>query len=117
MADPRFFERAGPFTLTALAARSGATLLDAAAGERVIVDVAPLETAGPDEVTFLDNRKYLGAFEQSRAGAAFVAKDLAARAPAGMAVLVAGQPYKAYALADQAFYPMPRVEPMVGATA
>jgi UDP-3-O-[3-hydroxymyristoyl] glucosamine N-acyltransferase len=117
MADPRFFERSGPFTLTALAALSGATLLDEAAGERVMVDIAPLETAGPDEATFLDNRKYLGAFETSRAGAAFVAKDLAGRAPPGMAVLVSGQPYKAYALAAQAFYPIPRVEPAVAATA
>ncbi len=117
MADPRFFERAGPFTLTALAALSGATLVDEAAGGRLMVDVAPLETAGPDEVTFLDNRKYLEALGRSRGGAAFVAKDLAGRAPAGMAVLVSGQPYKAYALAAQAFYPMPPVEPMVGATA
>ncbi len=59
MADPRFFDRAGPFSLSALAALSGATLVDEAAGERVMVDVSPLETAGPDEVTFLDNRKYL----------------------------------------------------------
>jgi UDP-3-O-[3-hydroxymyristoyl] glucosamine N-acyltransferase len=117
MADPRFFERAGPFTLTALAALSGATLLDEGAGDRVMTDVASLETAGPDEVTFLDNRKYLAAFEQSRAGAAFIAKDLAARAPAGMAVLVSGQPYKAYALAAQAFYPEPRITPGVAASA
>jgi UDP-3-O-[3-hydroxymyristoyl] glucosamine N-acyltransferase len=117
MADPRFFERAGPFTLTALAALSGAALVDEAAGERLMADVAPLETARPDEVTFLDNRKYLGAFEQSRAGAAFVAKDLAGRAPAGMVVLVTGQPYKAYALAAQAFYPAPAIEPNVAASA
>jgi len=117
MADPRFFDRAGPFSLSALAALSGATLADEAAGERVMVDVAPLQTAGPDDVTFLDNRKYLGEFEQSRAGAAFVTKDLAGRAPAGMAVLVAGNPYKAYALAAQAFYPEPRVRPGVARTA
>jgi UDP-3-O-[3-hydroxymyristoyl] glucosamine N-acyltransferase len=117
MADPRFFERAGPFTLTALAAISGATLLDEAAGGRLMTDVAPLETAGPDEVTFLDNRKYLGDFEQSRAGAAFVAESLAARAPAGMAVLVSRQPYKSYALAAQAFYPESAVKPGVAATA
>lgn len=117
MADPRFFERAGPFTLTALAAVGGATLLDEAAGDRVMTDVAPLETAGPDNLTFLDNRKYLGAFEQSRAGAAFVVRELAGRAPAGMAVLVSSQPYKAYALAAQAFYPEPGIEPKVAASA
>ena len=62
MADPRFFARAGPFTLAELARLSGAKLL--ASGYRAsgsCHDVAPLETAGPDEVSFLDNRKYLGA--------------------------------------------------------
>lgn len=67
MADPRFFKRAGPFSLDALAALSGAQLLDPAASGRIIEDVAPLETAGPADVTFLANRKYTEAFEKSRA--------------------------------------------------
>ena len=62
MADPRFFHRAGPFSLEALAAISGAKLADPSLGARTIDDVAPLETAGPSEVTFLDNRKYVDAF-------------------------------------------------------
>src|SRR5579884_1792356 len=105
MADPRFFDRAGPYSLDALAALSGATLRDPGAGGRLIADIAPLETAGPDEVTFLDNRKYVEAFGSSRAGAAFVHEKLADRAPAGMALLIAADPYKAFALAGQAFYP------------
>ena len=68
-----------------------------------------LETAGPDEASFLDNRKYLGAFRTSRAGAAFVDEWAAERAPPGMALLVSGEPYKAYGLAAQAFYPAPVV--------
>lgn len=111
MADPRFFKRAGPFSLDALAALSGAQLLDPASGGRVFEDVAPLETAGPADVTFLVNRKYTEAFEKSRAGAAFVAKALADRAPAGMAVLAAAEPYKAFARAVQAFYPQPPIVP------
>src|SRR5438477_11325103 len=105
MADPRFFTRAGPFALGRLAEVSGARLLQPEAAERLIVDVAPLETAGPDEITFLDNRKYLEAFAQSRAGAAFVRDRDASRAPDGMALLVAAEPYKAFARAAQAFYP------------
>ena len=71
MADPRFFERAGPHSLAALAELTGARLTDAAGGGRLIEDVAPLETAGPTDVTFLDNRKYTDAFMKSRAGAVF----------------------------------------------
>ena len=105
MADRRFFDRAAPYSLAALADLSGARLLDRAAGRRLIRDVAPLETAGPDDITFLDNRKYTDAFTRSRAGAAFINEQLADKAPRGMALLVAREPYKAFARAAQAFYP------------
>jgi len=107
MADSRFFRRTGPHSLDELAALSGARLADPKAGSRLIGDVAPLETAGPGDVTFLDNRKYTDAFAASRAGAAFVAEAMAARAPAGMALLMSREPYKAFARAAQAFYPQP----------
>ncbi len=111
MADPRFFDRAGPFSLDALAALSGATLRDPTSGERLLTDVAPLETAGPEDLTFLDNRKYLDAFADSRAGAAFVDERTIGKAPAGMALLIAANPYKAFARAAQAFYPLRPVAP------
>jgi UDP-3-O-[3-hydroxymyristoyl] glucosamine N-acyltransferase len=62
-------------------------------------------------LTFLDNRKYLEAFAGSRAGAAFVDERLAGKAPVGMALLIARDPYKAFAHAAQAFYPQPPVVP------
>jgi UDP-3-O-[3-hydroxymyristoyl] glucosamine N-acyltransferase len=105
MADPRFFDRAGPYSLADLAALSGARLSSPADAGRLISDVAPLEAAGPDDVTFLDNRKYLDAFARSRAGAAFVGERLTDCAPAGMALLVTAEAYKAFARTAQAFYP------------
>ena len=117
MADPRFFDRAGPYSLDALAALSGARLCDPGDGERLFHDVAPLETAGPDDVTFLDNRKYTDALTRSRAGAAFIDERLIDRAPAGMALLIADDPYKAYARAAQAFYPAPPAVPRRAASA
>jgi UDP-3-O-[3-hydroxymyristoyl] glucosamine N-acyltransferase len=107
MADPRFFARAGPFTLGELARLSGSKLRGAEAGERLCHDVAPLETAGPNEASFLENRKYLSAFRASRAGAVFVDEWAVGRAPPGMALLVSAEPYKAYGLAAQALYPSP----------
>ena len=105
MADRRFFDRAGPFTLDVLSASSGARLLRAEDGARLFSDVAPLETAGPSDVSFLENRRYIEAFVRSHAGAAFVDEKAAERAPPGMALLISKEPYKAYALAAQAFYP------------
>ncbi|MFM2044334.1 MAG: putative UDP-3-O-3-hydroxymyristoyl glucosamine N-acyltransferase [Pseudomonadota bacterium] len=107
MPDPRFFERAGPFTLAHLASIAGATLAGEADPDRLVQDVAPLDTAGPGHLSFLDNRKYADQFARSGAGACLVHPDLAARAPAGMALLVTRKPYRGYALCAQAFYPVP----------
>lgn len=116
MADPRFFTRAGPFTLAELAARSGAEI---ASGdpEALFSDVAPLGAAAAGDVGFLDNKKYLDSFTASKAGACLVHPDLAARAPEGMALLVTGQPYLGYALVAAAFYPRPAPEPGIDARA
>src|SRR3984957_16306544 len=105
MADPRFFTVAAPLTIAELAARTGAAIAGAGEAERRITDVAPLDAAGPEHVTFLDNRKYLDAFRGTRAGAAFVHPDVAAASPAGVTLLVTPAPYRAYAVAAQAFYP------------
>jgi UDP-3-O-[3-hydroxymyristoyl] glucosamine N-acyltransferase len=117
MADPRFFARVGPFSLESVAELSGARLRDPAHAERLVADVAPLESAGPEDLTFLDNSKYLEAFSRSRAGAAFVDEHLVERAPSGMALLVTGEPYKAFARAAQAFYPPKPVQPRRAASA
>jgi UDP-3-O-[3-hydroxymyristoyl] glucosamine N-acyltransferase len=111
MADPRFFQRTGPNSLDALAALTGARLANPADGSRLIEDVAPLETAGPAEVTFLDNRKYTDAFMKSQGGAAFVSEAMAGRGPVGMALLITREPYKAFARVVQVFYPEAPVVP------
>ncbi len=107
MADPRFFTRAGPFTLRRLAEIAGAEIGNGADPELTLEDVAPLEAAGPGQLSFLDNRRYVDAFAASKAAACLVHPDLAGRAPPGMALLVTRKPYKGYALCAQAFYPEP----------
>ncbi|HXQ54068.1 MAG TPA: UDP-3-O-(3-hydroxymyristoyl)glucosamine N-acyltransferase [Stellaceae bacterium] len=113
MADPRFHTVAGPFTVAELAARAGAAIAGAAEATRILVDVAPLDTAGPDHLAFLDNAKYVDALRRTRAGAAFIHPDKASAAPAGLTLLLTPAPYRAYALAAQAFYPDPPPEPGV----
>jgi UDP-3-O-[3-hydroxymyristoyl] glucosamine N-acyltransferase len=117
MADPRFFAVAGPFTLSQLAERIGAEIAGAADPALLLRDVAPLETAGPDCLTFLDNKKYVEAFTLSAAGAAIIHPDMAPLAPPGMALLLSPKPYRAYALAAQAFYPQSAPRPGIAPTA
>ena len=104
MADPRFFQKSEPVTLGALASKIGADVA-AVDADFVVVDVSSLQDAGAAHLSFLDNRKYKDAFVTSQAGACIVSEEMVELAPAGMRVLVSKQPYKAYALAAQYFYP------------
>jgi UDP-3-O-[3-hydroxymyristoyl] glucosamine N-acyltransferase len=117
MADPRFFTRAGPFRLGDLALIGRATLHADADPDRSFADVAPLDAAEADQISFLDNKKYVDVFSGSRAGACVVHPSLADRAPAGMALLLSDHPYRSYALIAQAFYPRPVSNPGVAPTA
>jgi UDP-3-O-[3-hydroxymyristoyl] glucosamine N-acyltransferase len=117
MADPRFFRRAGPFTLQQLAELTGAELSPGADPALLLNDVAALDAAGEGQVSFLDNKKYVEAFSRSRASACLVHPSMAPRAPAGMALLLSGDPYRAYAMVAQAFYPVPPVEASIAPNA
>lgn len=113
--DPRFFARSGPHALAAIAAAAGAV----AAGDatRRFRGVAPLQAACPDEVSFLDNRRYVEMLAATRAGAVIVHPDLAARAPAGCATLVTTQPYLGWARVAALFHPPAPSRPGRHATA
>ncbi|HKT19393.1 MAG TPA: UDP-3-O-(3-hydroxymyristoyl)glucosamine N-acyltransferase [Stellaceae bacterium] len=117
MADPRFFTRAGSFSIAEIARRIGAEVAGAGDAGRVLLDVAALEHAGPDDLAFFDNRRYLEAFRNTRAGAIIVSPKLAAEAPAGAALLLTPAPYRAYARAAQAFYPEPPPMPGIAPSA
>ncbi len=105
MADTRFFANKGPFALGEIATRVGAELGPNADAARRIEDMASLDAAGPTDLSFLDNPKYADAFAATAAGACLVHPRFVGRAPAGLALLVTKEPYRAYALASQLFYP------------
>lgn len=108
MPDSRFHKRAGPFTVGDLASRTGLfELPDGADPARQVTDVAPLETAGADDLSFLENRKYLPQLADTGAGFVVVSPDLVDRVPEGTMALATPHPYLAYAMVAQAFYPAP----------
>jgi UDP-3-O-[3-hydroxymyristoyl] glucosamine N-acyltransferase len=108
MPDSRFFSRRGPFALSELAVLAEAELDAAANAARVIRDVAPLGSAGPDDIAFLDNTKYVSEFLESAAGACIASPAYCERAPAGMNLVLSATPYRAYGLIAAAFYPPER---------
>jgi UDP-3-O-[3-hydroxymyristoyl] glucosamine N-acyltransferase len=103
MADPRFYDNRGPFTLAELCARLG--LPPSGDGEVVARDVAPLEEAGPSQLSYCTGKSRAKLLARSSAGICFLDDDLNAGPPAGMIVLRC--PSAAHAFADAAalFYP------------
>jgi UDP-3-O-[3-hydroxymyristoyl] glucosamine N-acyltransferase len=98
--------RSGPHPLAAVAvaARGIAPKLDL-----LLEGLGPLQTAGPNEVSFLDNRRYASALEQTSAGAVIVHPDLQARVPAKTAAIVTSEPAIGWARVAALFHPMPPV--------
>tara|TARA_R110002167_G_scaffold6716_7_gene31656 strand:- start:3225 stop:4241 length:1017 start_codon:yes stop_codon:yes gene_type:complete len=115
MADPRFFDNAGPFDLARLAEVADAELRGD--GARQFDDVMPLDQAGQKHLSFFDNRKYLDAFKASNAGACVVTPDAADVAPDGMQLLVTKTPYHGYARIAALFYPRAGAEPGIASGA
>jgi len=71
----------------------------------IISDVAPLDLAQSEHLTFIDNPKYLSQLADTQAGACLTAEKFADRVPEHCAVLVCQSPYAAYAKVLRRFYP------------
>ena len=116
MVDPRFFDTRAPARLDEIAAASGAELARGGP-DRLIADVAPLDRAGAEHVSFLDNPKYAGQLARTGAGACFITPDQVSAAPENLALLVTARPRRAFAKAASFLHPTPPVVPGVAAAA
>jgi UDP-3-O-[3-hydroxymyristoyl] glucosamine N-acyltransferase len=108
MGNARFFRRSGPYPLAVVTNTARGIADDR---ELLLDGVAPLQTAGPNQVSFLDNRRYASALDQTSAGAVIVHPDMAARVPAGTVAIQTTEPYAAWARVAALFYPVPSVSP------
>src|ERR1700681_1852576 len=73
--------------------------------------VAPLQTAGPNQVSFLDNRRYASVLEQTLAGAVIVHPDMQARVPAATVPILTTDPFAGWVRVAALFHPLPPVSP------
>jgi UDP-3-O-[3-hydroxymyristoyl] glucosamine N-acyltransferase len=106
--DKRFFSRSGPHALTVIAEVACGTVCEV---DLLIEGLAPLQTAGPTELSFLDNRRYASALEQTSAGAVIVHPDMQARVPIRTVPIVTTEPYVGWARVAALFHPAPPVSP------
>ncbi len=117
MEHPGFFDRAGPFRLDAVAVAVDAELPPGVNPAQMLSGVAPLADARVEDVTFIDNKKYLGQLSSTAAGACLVHPAFAARLPLATTALLTKAPYRSFALALALFYPDAMRPKVMGARA
>ena len=108
MDDPVFFPHPDlGLTVTEIAALAGKPGPSAGrpAGARTYRGVASLEEAGPGDIAYMDNARYLEALRSTRAGLCIVSARFASAVPADTVPLVVGEPYRAYATILGHLYP------------
>ena len=96
MTDPIFFRTTTTLSLGAIAEACGVSVPAGADPSAVFGRAAPLETAGPGDVAYMDNARYVDALAATSAGLCLVSRRFSARVPDSAVALVLPDPYRAY---------------------
>ncbi|HAU1271073.1 TPA: UDP-3-O-(3-hydroxymyristoyl)glucosamine N-acyltransferase [Legionella pneumophila] len=105
MSNYQFTKPTRPFCLMELAEISGATLYESKGEAFTVSGLAKLSDATPHDLVMLHQKKYLKELKSTAARACIIGPDYVKFAPDNMYLLVHPNPYKAFALIAQAFYP------------
>lgn len=110
MADPRFFENLGPFTLAQICEKIGSAIPPGANGTQAISDMADLGSASSAHLTFFSGSRQLReVFAASGAGVCLIPLSSTAQAqklaPSGMTLVEALSVQAAFAAVARMFYP------------
>jgi UDP-3-O-[3-hydroxymyristoyl] glucosamine N-acyltransferase len=105
MTEPKFFKARQGLTIEEIVALTGATLKAGARADALIRNVAPLDRAGPSDISFLDKGLFADAAAKTRAGACLVSARLLARVPEHLVTLQVRDPFRAYVTVSRALFP------------
>jgi UDP-3-O-[3-hydroxymyristoyl] glucosamine N-acyltransferase len=117
MADPIFFAPARTITVAEIAGLTGARLVDAAHGDRVVARIAPAPGDGEGSLVFVEGKRNRKLLDGLAAAAVLCTADLAEFAPPAIPTLVTPRPQWAFALIGRLIYPTAaRPQPFTGET-
>jgi UDP-3-O-[3-hydroxymyristoyl] glucosamine N-acyltransferase len=105
MGKRSFFDRPPGLTVAEIVALTGAEAGQAAPMSLLITGVAPVDLAGPVDLTFVEGNKFADALTTTRAGACLLPQRFADRAPQGLLVLHSEEPYRAFVAVHRKLYP------------
>ena len=97
MIETRFFTAQVALGLGEIAEAAGVSLPEGTDPSRLLTGAAPLESAGPADIAYMDNARYAETLGATRAGVCLVSPRFASRVPAETVALVLRDPYRAYA--------------------
>ncbi len=105
MADTRFFKKVSGLTLAEIAKIGELKLPDNADLNREFNDVASIDMAGANEVTWAFIPAMREPLKNTKAGAVIVPENFLEFVPEGVIALVSNDPHRSYGLVASAFYP------------
>jgi UDP-3-O-[3-hydroxymyristoyl] glucosamine N-acyltransferase len=105
MTEPFYFAPACTLTVGDVVRLTGAEPRPGTALDRPISNIAPLDRAGPRDLTFLDNAKYAEQLATTRAAACLTTPRFEKNAPKGLAILNARDPYRAFVTIMRELFP------------
>ena len=105
MTKPSFFERAPGLTVAEIAALTGAEPGRDAALTHRIANIAPLDLAGPDDLSYVDNAKFAAMLASTHAGACLMTERFEGQAPPGLIVFGTSEPYRAFVAQQCKLFP------------
>src|ERR1700731_524965 len=104
-----FFDRPSGLTVAEIISLTGAESSGGARLSHLIRDVAPIDLAGPTDLTFIESNKYADALATTHAGACLMPPRLENRAPGTLILLRTQEPYRAFfAVHGQLYQPSVR---------
>src|SRR5262245_34449450 len=103
-AGPQFFSAESSLSVGEIAAMTGSEPRQGADLARRITNIAPIDLAGPHDLTFLDNFKFTSELATTRAGAILISARFEPQAPTHLTALRSREPYKAFVAVMRAFY-------------
>ena len=105
MNDPVFLRHSAGLALDEIAALTDATLGSPPPHTRRIINIAPLDRAGPRDLTFFERRNFLSEAVITHAGACLTTAALAKELPREVAVLTVRDPYRAFVVVARKLFP------------
>jgi UDP-3-O-[3-hydroxymyristoyl] glucosamine N-acyltransferase len=105
MTEPAFHNHAQSLTIDEIVALTGAETPEGSPRARRLSNIAPIDCAGPTDLTFFENRRYTDKVAVTHAGACLTSAALASLVPAHVPVLQVREPYGAFVSVARAMFP------------